>query len=111
GLTNNLVVSVASGAFHSLALVNDGSPQILRPPVGGMAWSGRDFTLQATAVGTAQLNYQWQFNGQNIDGATNATLALPAIQSSSAGNYTITVSNLIGAVTSIPAVVSVTDSK
>jgi len=108
GLTN--VVAVADGSYHCLALVNDGTPQILRQPAGGTAWSGRDWTLQVAAAGAAPLNYQWLCNGTNIDGATNATLLLPAIQSTSAGNYQVVVSNSPGVAASLAAPLAVMDS-
>ena len=37
------------------------------------------------------LSYQWQFDGTNIDGATNTTLTLNDVQSSQAGNYAVLV--------------------
>ncbi|HEX7577315.1 MAG TPA: immunoglobulin domain-containing protein, partial [Verrucomicrobiae bacterium] len=111
GLTN--VVAVVAGSYHALALVNDPAlarPLILRQPAGGTAWSGRDWTLQAAAAGAAPLNYQWLFNGTNLDGATNAALLLPAIQTNNAGNYQVVVSNLLGAATSLSAPLTVMDS-
>lgn len=108
GLSN--VVAVADGAYHSLALVNNGSPFIIRPPAGGTAFSGRDFALQAVAVGASPLNYQWLLNGTNLPGATNTSLLLPAIQSSNAGIYQIVVSNSFGVATSVPAPVTVMNS-
>jgi alpha-tubulin suppressor-like RCC1 family protein len=111
GLTN--VVAVVAGSYHALALVNDpalAGPLILRQPAGGTAWSGRDWTLQAAAAGAAPLNYQWLFNGTNLDGATNAALLLPAIKTNNAGNYQVVVSNLLGATTSLSAPIVVMDS-
>ena len=108
GLSN--VVAIADGSYHTLALVNDGTPQILRQPAGATAWSGRDWTLQVVAAGAAPLNYQWLVNGTNFDGATNASLMLPAIQSTSAGNYQVVVSNSLGIATSLAAPVTVMDS-
>lgn len=108
GLANS--VAAACGAYHSLALVNDGKPQILHPPVGGIAWSGRDWTLQVVAAGAAPLAYQWLLNGTNLDGATNPTLPLPAVQATNAGNYQVIVSNSFGVATSLPAPVTVMDS-
>jgi autotransporter-associated beta strand protein len=52
---------------------------------------------------TPPVAVQWQFNGGNIPGATNATFALAAAQPTNSGNYTVVVSNAAGAVTS-PAV-------
>ena len=108
GLSN--VVAVAPGVSHVLALVNDGSPQIIRAPVGGVAWSGSDYVLKVVAAGTATLNYQWLFNGTNLDGATNATLLIPAIQSTNAGNYQVVVTNAFGTAASLPVPVTVLSS-
>ena len=92
---------------HGLALVNDGSPQILRPPVGLTAYTGRDVTLQATAVGASPLNYQWLCNGTNLPGATNTALRLPNVQFANAGNYQLFVSNSIATALSLPAKLTV----
>lgn len=56
-------------------------------------------TLSVVATGTAPLTYQWQLNGTNLEGATNATLVV-AGSAASAGRYTVTVANGLGAVTS-----------
>lgn len=108
GLSN--VEAIANGANHTLALVNDGTPQILRQPAGATACSGGDWNLQVTAAGAAPLSYQWLFNGTNIAGATNSTLLLPAIQTASAGNYQVVVSNSLGVATSIAVPINVMDS-
>ena len=50
-LTNLLSVAIAAAPFHGLALINDGSPQILQPPVGLTAYTGRNVTLRASVVG------------------------------------------------------------
>jgi hypothetical protein len=44
--------------------------------------------------------YQWQFNGQEIAGATLAVLALTNVQPSQTGNYTVRVANSAGSVLS-----------
>ncbi|HTL71901.1 MAG TPA: immunoglobulin domain-containing protein [bacterium] len=108
GLSN--VVSVSVGNYHALALVNDGTPQFLQQPAGGTAWSGSDWTLRAKAVGAAPLHYQWLRNGSVLDGETNASLLMPAIQSGSAGNYQVVVSNLLGVIASVPVPLAVADS-
>ena len=92
-LTNLFCVAGAAAAFHGLALVNDGSPVILHPPVGLTAYTGRDVTLQGTAVGAQPLSYQWLLNGTNIPGATNTILVISNVQFGSAGNYQLFVSN------------------
>jgi hypothetical protein len=52
--------------------------------------------------------YQWYFTGTNaLGGATNAFVQLTNVQPSQAGAYTVVVTNLMGAVTSAPALLSV----
>ena len=79
------------------------SPASLAVPLGATA----DF--QVAATGSPPLVYQWVFNGTNaIAGATSAFLSLANVQFTQAGAYSVTVSNLYGAVTSAPAVLTVT---
>jgi alpha-tubulin suppressor-like RCC1 family protein len=109
GLTN--VVAATINGNHALALVNDGRPQILRQPVGGVAWSGRDWKLQSVAAGAGVLNFQWLLNGTNVPGATSTSLLLPAITSGDAGRYQVVVSNSLGVATSLAAPLTVLDSR
>jgi hypothetical protein len=53
-----------------------------------------------SAIGSGTLHYQWQWNGTNVAGATNASLT-----TTNAGNYTVVVSNAVGVVTSAPPAV------
>lgn len=108
GLTN--VVAIAGGATHALALVNDGRPLIVQPPVGGTFWSGAALALKAKAIGNAPLALQWFKDGNPLDGATNATLALPAAQFADAGDYHLTASNELGVAQSIAVPVGIVDS-
>ena len=51
--------------------------------------------------------YQWQLNGTNIAGATNAALSVTNIAFNQCGSYTVIVSNLVGVITNPIALVSV----
>jgi alpha-tubulin suppressor-like RCC1 family protein len=108
GLSN--VVAMAAGANHSLALVSDGSPIIIREPVGGTAFSSNQFTLSAAVVGQMPLTYSWSLNGTNIPNATNASFIISNAARSDAGVYQLTVSNLLGQASSVPVPVNVLDS-
>jgi alpha-tubulin suppressor-like RCC1 family protein len=103
----NNAVAVAGGGSHVLALIGEGRPILTRQPVGGSSWVGRNFTLTAAAAGTVPLYYQWQFNGADIPGATNLTLALSSLALTNAGNYQLVVSNALGTAASIPAPLTV----
>jgi hypothetical protein len=49
------------------------------------------------------LQYQWQFNGVNIPGATNAAYLISGIGTNHFGTYRVVVSNSLGVATSEPA--------
>jgi alpha-tubulin suppressor-like RCC1 family protein len=104
------LVALASGSTHALALVNDGRPLIVRPPVGGTFCSGRDLVLKATVLGNAPCSFLWLKDGYSVPDGTNQTLVLPEAQSTDAGSYRLVVSNALGVAQSIPAPVSIVDS-
>jgi alpha-tubulin suppressor-like RCC1 family protein len=108
GLSN--VVAIAAGQTHSLALVNDGSPFIARQPVGSEGYSGGTAILGAGIVGTPQLSYQWQVNGTNVTGATDAMLTLTGLETNEVDTFRVTVSNSMGTATSANATLTVVNS-
>ncbi|MEO7298408.1 MAG: immunoglobulin domain-containing protein [Verrucomicrobiota bacterium] len=107
GLSN--IVAIAAGATHSLALVSDGTPLIIRQPVGGTAFSSNQFMLSATVSGQTPLTYAWSFNGTNIPGATNTSFVISNAQAANTGIYQFTSINALGSATSVPAPVTVLD--
>jgi len=68
-------------------------PAITTQPTNQTVMAGGTVTFSVTASGTVPLNYQWQFNGAGIAGATNATLTLINVQLPQAGNYAVKVIN------------------
>lgn len=69
---------------------------------------GLSATYSVTASGQS-LTYQWFDNGQAIAGATSSTYVTPAtVFTDSGSQYTVTVSNAGGSVTSTPASLTVT---
>jgi Immunoglobulin domain len=101
-----------SAIFNGLQIVSDvtGYPVILAQPESQCVFLGGNATLAVTVSGTTPLSYQWQFNGTNISGATASTLSLDDVQFADGGSYTVVVSNLLGSVTSAPAVLTVLSS-
>ena len=57
-------------------------------------------TFAAHGSGLYGVNYQWQTNGVNIPGATNASLALTNVQASHQATYNVLVSNETGTILS-----------
>ncbi len=64
--------------------------------------------LTVSAIGPPQLNYQWQFNGTNLPGATTSSLLFPNVQLNQAGSYSVTVSSVFGTITSDSAQLDLT---
>jgi alpha-tubulin suppressor-like RCC1 family protein len=81
-------------------------PQIFSSALNVTPGIGTDTNLSVTAFspGGTPLFYQWLFNGTSISGATNSTLALKNVQPSDSGQYSVTVSNAAGVVTSVGSV-------
>ena len=82
-------------------------PTIIAQPVNATVTIGDTVNLSVTAEGTAPLNYQWQFNGTNLDGALTAALALTNVQTGQAGEYSVIVTNIAGLTNSAIATLTV----
>lgn len=83
-------------------------PAITKQPTGFTLLEGATLTLTVSATGTAPLSYQWYFNATNVLSiGTNATLVISPAQIANDGGYQVVVSNVLGAVTSQVAVVSI----
>jgi hypothetical protein len=66
--------------------------------------------LSVAALGTPPLAYQWLFNGQPLEGATNREFTIDSVAISDAGTYSVVVRNYSGTDTSLPAELSVVES-
>jgi alpha-tubulin suppressor-like RCC1 family protein len=106
-LTNLVSIAGSAAPFHGLALVNDGSPVIIHPPIGLTTYVGRDVTLHGDAAGAQPLSYQWLLNGTNLPGATDTSLIISNVQLANAGSYQLFVSNNVNTALSIPAPLTV----
>jgi len=78
-------------------------PQITRPPQSLRVVEGSDAVFAVSATGTDPLIWQWRFGTAAIAGATNPTIILRNTTPASAGDYSVIITNLAGAVTSPPA--------
>jgi hypothetical protein len=112
----SVVVRNAGGSVTSadatLAVALPNTPAaIASPPTSTTAAIGFEATFTATVTGTAPTTYRWSRNGVPLAGASGtvatnnptATLTLPRVTASDAGNYTVTVTNPFGSAASPPA--------
>jgi DNA/RNA endonuclease G (NUC1) len=79
---------------------NSGAPVIVNQPVAQSAPVGGTALFTVSASGNAPLTYQWSFNDAEIAGATADSLTISNVQSTSAGTYTVVVTNGVGSATS-----------
>lgn len=112
----NLVVTANNGTGSSTAVTQnfrltveaaEAPPTIASQPSGTTVNRGENATFSVSAGGSSPLSYQWRRDGAAISGATSSTFVLPNAQASSAGTYSVTVSNAFGSVTSNGATLAV----
>jgi uncharacterized repeat protein (TIGR01451 family) len=84
-------------------------PTIAAQPQSQTVNAGDPASLNVTATGSGPLSCQWQFNGIPLPNATNATLLLPDVHTNNAGSYRVVVTNSVGSVTSLVAMLTVTN--
>ncbi len=100
--------TTATQTFTLTVVVPVIAPTISVQPVGVTVNRGATAALSVTAAGTAPFTYQWSKAGVAVTGATSSTLTIGSVEPSSAGIYTVTVTNSVGSATSNPATVVVT---
>jgi hypothetical protein len=102
-VTNSAGVATSNAAVVGIATL----PAIATQPVSKAVVEGTDVEYAVGVSGTTPFLYQWRKDGVNLTGASNATLALTAVQLTDAGSYTVIISNSAGSVTSAVATLSV----
>ncbi len=79
---------------------------VLEPEPQTVKWTS-NATFTVLASGAEPLAYQWQFNSTNIPGATASHYTRSNVQYSDAGPYRVQITNVAGAATSQPAMLTV----
>jgi hypothetical protein len=97
------VIAVSAGGAHSLALAG------FQPNPSSVA-VGASVSFTAGSLDRSGAGFQWQLNGLDIPGATNAVLAIPFANWTNAGTYQIVVSDTFGSVTGPPMMLTVVRS-
>jgi hypothetical protein len=85
------------------AYANQHLPVITLTPASATVSETKNVSFSVCAVGDAPLSYQWFKNGTAIAGETNTIFSITGVGLPDAGNYTVTVSNALGSVSSSPA--------
>ena len=86
---------------------NTSPPMIASAPSSRFGDLGGTLKMLVDADGADPLRYQWRFNGTNIAGATTNVYTLANIQATTAGSYTVVVTNTYGRATSSVALLTV----
>ena len=87
--------------------MSSGLPSIVSQPQSVAVKSGDTATFAVIAQGDAPLSYQWFHGGAALPGETGADLTLRSVQPGDAGSYSVAVANAAGAITSQPALLTV----
>lgn len=80
---------------------------VVAQPDSGTGFEGGSASFVVQARGGSPMYYQWFFNDTAIVNETNSTLTLDRLRSVQAGNYSVSISNIAGVVTSTPALLNV----
>lgn len=108
-VVTNSVGSVTSAVASVTVNPAPVSPEISTQPESVTVASGSDAALNVTVTGTSPLRYQWRKAGAAVAGATNSTLSFSPALVVNSGDYTVVVTNVAGAVTSLVATLTVTN--
>jgi len=107
-----VVANAAGGTTSNVALVTQQRPPtITRQPVAQSLLGGQTLVLTVSASGASSLSYQWQKDGSNIPGATNATFTLGSVRAEDAGTYRVVIASATGSVTTEAVRVTVNTSR
>jgi alpha-tubulin suppressor-like RCC1 family protein len=101
------ILAISAGATHALALAGDRAQRPTFQPFGVTVTVGQPALLSAGALAGGVADYQWEFNGLVLPGATRPALALNFVTWTNAGVYRLVASNAFGRVAGPPVVVTV----
>ncbi len=102
-VTNSTSSATSSGA----TLTVNQAPAFTTQPTSQTVTVGASVTFTAAANGSPSPTLQWQKDGVNLSGATNASYTIASPSASDAGSYTVIASNSVSAVTSNAAILTV----
>ncbi len=111
-ITNYSGYLVVNGSSLQLIVTNGPTSYIIAPNITGLPqpvtrYTGYPAIFSVTAAGYP-LSYQWYFNTNTpISLATNASFNIASISAANVGYYSVTITNILGSVTSTPVLLTV----
>jgi glucose/arabinose dehydrogenase len=96
-----------AGQVHRVRFAQNQAPAITQHPSNLTVAAGQQATFTVAASGSQPLSFQWQRNGANISGATNATLSFTAAPGDNGAMFRSVVTNAFGSATSNNATLTV----
>lgn len=111
---SDLLVVVAEEAAEEYAELTTQAQQIaavniLTQPHSETVIEGESVLLSVSAQGGGNLHFQWRKSGLAIQGATSSTLSIPITALEDSGQYDVVVSNSVGSVASLAALIVVNE--
>lgn len=104
-----MAVQSGCSGIASVSSAADPPPSIRTQPASQMVTAGQTATFSVAADGTHPLIYQWQRDGAAITGAISSSYTtLPTTSADNGTQFTVTISNKAGALTSNAATLTVT---
>jgi hypothetical protein len=86
-------------------------PVLTETPVPAVRFLNGAAGFSAAAIGSQPVTFQWKHGTNDIPGATSATLSVPDLQATDAGDYTVVVSNQYGSTNATATLTLLTPSK
>jgi hypothetical protein len=105
------LAGTTNSAYATLTVTNSTQPPfIVTQPASLNVVTGQTAIFTVTATGALPLSYQWYYNtNATLAWGTNATLNITNAQTTDAGAYSVTVTNLYGATNSAFATLTVSE--
>lgn len=103
--------SVASAAASLSVQSLPGAPVFVEQPLGDIALLGTNAILDARAVSTSTVSYQWYFEGEALPGKTSNILSINPARAENEGAYHVIATSEGGSTTSASSEILVTDKR
>jgi len=104
-VVTNLLGGVSSSPVP-VTIAGSTIPTIVQGPQGRAVYPGGTLSLSVVATGGG-LSYQWTKNSSLIVGATTSAFSVASVVAANAGSYSVTLSNVVGVISTVPAVITV----